>query len=146
MFGPLRRCSIVFIASVCSGFWMNVLETVSKFFQNLDKNLLASLYLSDCFLCVTTDGDLEVVTHKYPLTTPLHTSRPMGSLGFQHTETVMPRLQIKCHPCRLIFPFPPPPPPLYFFSLFSNSRANEPVRKLSNYLFSLYTYLYFIAI
>ena len=46
----------------------------SKFFQKLDKNLFASLYICDCFLCVTTDGDLEAVTHKYPLTahfTPL---------------------------------------------------------------------------
>ena len=123
------------------------------------------------FPCVTTDGDLEAVTQKYPLTNdtinknvpsyisdlfsndcennpyksklrnkehnvmlgrtpkteyckgslsyrggllwnslpndikaPLHTCRPMGSLGFQHTETVCKRLQT----CRLIFPPPPP--------------------------------------
>ena len=79
----------------------------SKFFLNLDKNLFGSLYLCDCSLRVTTDGDLEPVTHKNPLDHPLHTSWPMGSLEFQHTETVCKRLQIECHPCRHIFPFPP---------------------------------------
>ena len=70
------------------------------FFQNLDKNLFASLCLCNCFLCVTTDGDLEAVTHKYPFTTHF------------------------TFPCRLIFP------PPFFFSLFPNSRANEHVRRL----------------
>ena len=41
----------------------------SKSFQNLGKNLFASLYLCDCFLCVTVDGDLEAAMHKYLLTT-----------------------------------------------------------------------------
>ena len=37
----------------------------------------------------------------------------------------------ECHPCRLIFPSPSPPLPSPFFSLFPNSRANEPVRRLN---------------
>ena len=88
MFSPLRRCSIA---------------SFPKPRQLLTGFLI---YLCDYFLCVTTDSDLEIsVDH------PLHTSRPMGSLGFQHTETVCKRLQIERPPCRLIFP-PPPPSPL----------------------------------
>ena len=89
--------------------------SASKFFQYLDKNLIS--------LRVTTDGDLEADTHKYPLTTHFTLlDQLMGSLGFQHTETVCRRLQIECHPCRLIFPFPPP---LHFLSFpqFKRKRA-----------------------
>ena len=48
---------------------------------------------------------------------PLHTSRPTVSQGFQHAETVCKRLQIECHPCKLIFPFPPPPLPHFLLFL-----------------------------
>ena len=89
----------------------------SKFFQNLDKNLFVSLYLCNCFLCVTTDGDLEAVTHKCPLTTTSH-FRPMASLGFQHTETVCKDSRLNVIPTGS-FSLSPPPPPFSFFFLFS---------------------------
>ena len=108
----------------------------SRFFQNHDKNLLyiwfASLYISLRLLSLCHDRQWSGSCYaQISVDHPLHTSRPMGSLGFQHTETVCKRLQIQCHPCRLIFPFPPPPPLLSFFSPFPNSRANEPVRRLN---------------
>ena len=145
MFGPLRRCSIVFIASVCSGFWMYVLETVRNF-SKISTRTSSLLYVSAIAFFVsrrTVIWKLLRTNIRWPPTSHFSTN---GIARISAYWNGMPRLQIKCHPCRLIFPFPPPPPPLYFFSLFSNSRANEPVRKLSNYLFSLYTYLYFIAI
>ena len=69
---------------------------------------------------------------------PLHTSRPMGSLGFQHTETVCKRLQT-AGSFSLSLPLPPPPPPsppLLFFSFpqFSSIWACSQAMALGTFL------------
>ena len=102
----------------------------SKFFLNLDKNLFGSLYLCDCSLRVTTDGDLEPVTHKYPLTTHFTLLDQWDRWDFSILKRYAKDSRLNVIPAGTFSLSLPTSP---FFSLFLNSRPNEPVRRLSFY-------------
>ena len=92
-------------ASECTSF-----QKSFEFFQNLDKNLFA-FYLRDCFLCVTTDGDLEAATHKYPLTTRCTFLRDQWEfyLCLSKVRMLVGVLSLPAVLSPSLTPFPPPP-------------------------------------
>ena len=92
-------------ASECTSF-----QKSFEFFQNLDKNLFA-FYLRDCFLCVTTDGDLEDATHKYPLITRCTFLRDQWEfyLCLSKVRMLVGVLSLQAVLSPSLTPFPPPP-------------------------------------